>query len=72
MNHHRRLKVARYLYENQGRWIPGYELANSEVGGSEGLKRLRELRAKGWPIDKRKVTGSTAYEYRLSVDRQRY
>lgn len=34
--------------------------------GSEGLRRLRELRAKGYQIDKRKTAGGgRLFEYRL-------
>lgn len=34
-----------YLRIRLNSWVDGTELANAEVGGSEGLKRLRELRA---------------------------
>ncbi len=32
------------LLDAEGRWVDGPDLANEVVGGSEGLKRLRELR----------------------------
>jgi hypothetical protein len=67
MNTNRLIKVAEFLTEREGQWIPGYEIASKEVGGSEGLKRVRELRYEyKWPIEKRKMKGSTAYEYRLT------
>jgi hypothetical protein len=43
----RRGQVYLYLLTHVDQWIDGPELANEEVGGSEGLKRLRELRAEG-------------------------
>lgn len=47
------------------RWTPGYELTAPGVGGSEGLRRLRELRADGFEIKSRKIENSNAFEYRL-------
>lgn len=47
------------------RWTPGFALTEPEVGGSEGLRRLRELRAQGFEIKRRKIEGSNAFEYRL-------
>jgi len=47
------------------KWIPGYELTKPEVGGSEGLRRVRELRDEGEIIEKRKIEDSNAYEYRM-------
>lgn len=41
--------VLRFL-ERADRWVDGPELANEKVGGSEGLKRVRELRAEGHRI----------------------
>jgi hypothetical protein len=34
-------------------WVDGTDLANEQVGGSEGLKRLRELRQEGYLIQER-------------------
>lgn len=66
MSEANRLRVAEYLVDHFDEWVPGFELASPEVGGSEGLRRLRELRADhGYVIKKRKMQGSTAYEYRL-------
>ena len=41
----RREQVLRYLQDHADEWVDGPELANAQVGGSEGLKRVRELRA---------------------------
>jgi hypothetical protein len=46
--------VLQYLLARKNDWVDGPELANEEVGGSEGLKRLRELRAEGLPIQTRR------------------
>lgn len=35
--------------------------------GSEGLKRLRELRQRGLPIEARRIEGSAQWEYRLKT-----
>lgn len=47
------------------RWTPGYRITDPDVGGSEGLRRLRELRDEGYEFKMRKMTNSDAYEYRL-------
>lgn len=53
-------------------WVDGYELCHPSIGGSEGLRRLRELRAEGHRIEKRlkpnRPEGSTVYQYRLLDD----
>lgn len=41
--------VLRYL-QGHPDWVDGPDLANERVGGSEGLKRVRELRAEGHRI----------------------
>jgi hypothetical protein len=43
----RRDQVLARLREANGEWVDGTELCTAEVGGSEGLKRLRELRQDG-------------------------
>ena len=58
--------VLAYLQARPGQWVDGFALASPEVGGSEGLKRLRELRAAGWPIEKRPKPHSEAWQYRLA------
>lgn len=51
-----------------GRWHDGPELTHPAVGGSEGLRRLRELRAKGYHIRMRlKAKGKTTRQYRLEA-----
>ena len=61
------LKGARKIRCDDG-WVDGAWLAQAWSGGSEGLRRLRELRAGGWEIDKRMVKrrASTIGQYRLA------
>jgi hypothetical protein len=61
----RKIAVAALLVEREPDWVPGYEIASQEVGGSEGLRRIRELRDEGWVIEKQRMKNSTAYEYRI-------
>lgn len=65
----RKEQVLNALKSRPGEWFDGAALANEEVGGSEGLKRLRELKAEGWLIQMRKspVQGSDQFQYRLAV-----
>jgi hypothetical protein len=66
-NHRRR--VAQYLVDRLGEWVEGPELLQSSVGGSEGLRRMRELRNDlGWHIEgPRRIPGRTARVYRLAT-----
>lgn len=57
----RRLAVLRLLAD--GHWHTTAEISSAEVGGSEGTRRLRELRREGYEIQKRRH--SDQYEYRL-------
>jgi hypothetical protein len=41
----RKDQILRYLQAHKNEWVDGTDLATAEVGGSEGLRRLRELRA---------------------------
>lgn len=53
----RREAVWRYLTEHMGEWIDAHWIASPNVGGSEGLRRLRELRASlppGYRIEMRR------------------
>jgi hypothetical protein len=53
----RKEQVFDYLSARENIWVDGPELANKEVGGSEGLRRLREARAElteaGFRVEKR-------------------
>lgn len=51
----------------QGDWVDGPDLANEEIGGSEGLKRLRELKADGHDIRMRPHPDKarSIFQYRL-------
>ena len=51
---------------SDGQWHPGHHLTGPEAGGSEGLRRLRELREKGYQIEMRKREGLASREYRLT------
>lgn len=63
----RKALVLAVLQAAAGEWVDGAALTRPEVGGSEGLRRLRELRtAHGWPIERRPNPASaTAWQYRL-------
>lgn len=63
----RKDKVLTRLRDANGQWLSGPDLANPEVGGSEGLKRLRELRAEGHDIQKRRHPdrNRAVFQYRL-------
>lgn len=47
-----------------GEWHTGPDITAPETGGSEGLRRLRELRADGAVIEKRRKTEGV-WEYRM-------
>ena len=60
----RKQKVLKVLSDNE--WHAGYELTRASTGGSEGLRRLRELRADGYNIEgPRSMKGRTTMLYRL-------
>jgi hypothetical protein len=67
----RKQQVLEVLKEQRGLWVNGSELATEKVGGSEGIRRLRELRAEGWPIEERKHPDPARdiWQYRLSGPR---
>jgi len=48
----------------QGGWVPGEDMCTARCGGSEGLRRLRELRDDGWFIESNDE-GSGCDLYRL-------
>ena len=51
-------------------WHSTAEIENVAIGGSQGTRRLRELRADGWRIEKRPKANSTQWEYRLVGTKQ--
>jgi hypothetical protein len=63
----RRELVLQLLRQHEGQWVDGTRIASAEVGGSEGLKRLRELRQEGLDIRMRKHPDPRRdiYQYRL-------
>jgi hypothetical protein len=66
-------QVLARLRDADGEWVDGPELANERVGGSEGLKRLRELRDEGHPIETRKHPDPDRdiWQYRLVLAKRR-
>ncbi len=65
----RKEQVLDRLVEAAGGWVDGSELATVEVGGSEGLKRLRELRDEGYNIEGRHHPDPNRdiWQYRLAT-----
>lgn len=69
----RKEQVEKVLRDHLGMWVDGTALANEDVGGSEGLKRLRELRSdllqagSEYMIQQRKHpgVGRAIYQYRM-------
>ncbi|ATY83910.1 hypothetical protein CVV65_02135 [Kyrpidia spormannii] len=60
---HRRTKreaVWRYLTDHMGEWVDAHVFTHPSIGGSEGLRRLREIRASlppYWRIEMRRKPG---------------
>jgi hypothetical protein len=47
--------------------VAGHFFTAPDVGGSEGLRRLRELRQMGWAVERKPKPGShTGWLYRLT------
>lgn len=64
----RRELVHQYLVNApEGKWINGHVLCRPSIGGSEGLRRLRELREQGVDIELRShpTKGRSTVQYRL-------
>lgn len=62
----RRELVLELLQSQAGEWIDAHMICHPGVGGSEGLRRLRELRAEGHLIEMRKKPGGSATrQYRM-------
>jgi hypothetical protein len=66
----RRYEVLERLRANRDRWIETPELSSGGVGGSEGTRRLRELRGMGYVIEARANPDprKTAWQYRLTFE----
>ena len=62
----RKREVLARLMAADGKWVGGPELANRRCGGSEGLRRLRELRELGYAIEKKQLEGHNYFSYRLT------
>jgi|TARA_R110002167_G_scaffold346874_1_gene557671 hypothetical protein len=62
----RKAQVLKVLQNAEGDWVGGPALCNQAVGGSEGLRRLRELRALGYNIEKIKFPKQNYFSYRLA------
>ena len=61
----RKAQVLKALQNANGQWVGGPALCNQAVGGSEGLRRLRELRELGYVIHKKKLPKQNYYSYKL-------
>ncbi len=65
-------QVVMYLKVRKNRWVDGPEISNEKVGGSEGLRRLREKRdglaAEGLKVERRKHPDPARdiWQYRLT------
>ena len=53
-----------------GQWHPTTEFLGPRIGGSEGMRRLRELRRKGFAIEARRRKDSAQWEYRLRLKKE--
>ena len=51
---------------SDGGWHKTTEFLGWQTGGSEGTRRLRELRKLGYRIEKRRIKGSAQWLYRLT------
>jgi hypothetical protein len=65
------LELLRSAQEDRGRdsgWVTTAEINSKEVGGTEGTRRLRDLRADGYIIEKRKHPDPAVdqFQYRLA------
>lgn len=69
-DHTRKEQVLLYLQAHKDDWVDGVDLAHAAIGGSEGLRRVRDLRAEGHRIERRRHPDPARdiYQYRL-VDR---
>lgn len=64
----RRARVLDCLERGKDQWIPGEVLRSPAVGGSEALRRVRELTAAGHPIARKPTGGKrTSWLYKLTT-----
>ena len=65
----RKQQVLDYLMDRKGQWVDGTQLATAEIGGSEGLRRLREL-CMEYTIEQRMNPdrSKSGWQYRLVED----
>lgn len=70
----RKEEVVNRLITANGAWVDGTELATFFCGGSEGLRRVREARADGWPIEERRHPNKLRMtrQYRIVLDDATY
>ena len=65
----RKREVYQALVNAKGEYVGGPGLSNVACGGSEGLRRLRQLRSEGYIIEKKKIDPKhNYYSYRLVTD----
>ena len=65
----RKREVYQALVNAKGEYVGGPALSNVACGGSEGLRRLRQLRSEGYTIEKKKIDPKhNYYSYRLVTD----
>jgi biotin operon repressor len=65
----RKKEVYQALLNAKGEYVGGPALSNVACGGSEGLRRLRQLRSEGYIIEKKKIDPKHNYfSYRLVTD----
>lgn len=61
----RRHQALTLLLDNIGEWVDAARFNTERTGGPmSGTRRVRELRASGWPIDIRHYRGGT-WQYRM-------
>ena len=68
----RKGQVLDRLLLSVGEWVDGPALANERVGGPEGHRRIRELRADGYQIENRRHPDRTHryFQYMLVSDQK--
>ena len=66
----RKEQVLERLRDLTNEWVDGSTLSTEQVGGTEGLRRVRELIEDGWPIEKRRHPSRVRgiWQYRLTSD----